>query len=148
MKKWIKELYKLDSRPPCAEAVEWAENYDTLQEAWDACPRGDWMVWLLDRILVDHKKIVQLSCMNARLSLPYITDPHVRYLIEVIEAWVEGKATAKDVTAAWAVTMTPAEAAWASRAEELSMLKACADNARKIFPAIQKALEQNNSELF
>jgi hypothetical protein len=180
MKDWIKKLYRLDSKP-CAEAVKWAENYNTLQAAWDACPRGDWMGWMLDRLsAVDQKKKIKLCYMNARLALPYTTDPHARHAIEVIEAWDKGEATEKDVkaavvearvvwaagtaaetaewAAAWAAGVIAWAASWAAReasraaaravargwsvravteAAELRILQECADNARKIFPAIQ-----------
>ena len=38
----------------CAPAMAWlrSEQYPTLQAAWDACPRGDWMLWLLSTM--DH----------------------------------------------------------------------------------------------
>ena len=38
----------LRSLKACPEARVWAASYDTLQAAWDACPRGDWMIWLLE----------------------------------------------------------------------------------------------------
>ena len=33
----------------CAPAMAWlrSEQYPTLQAAWDACPRGDWLLWVL-----------------------------------------------------------------------------------------------------
>lgn len=31
----------------CSAAVAWAENCDTMQSAWDHCPRPDWMLWLI-----------------------------------------------------------------------------------------------------
>ena len=33
----------------CAPALDWlrSEQHPTLQAAWDACPHGDWMMWLL-----------------------------------------------------------------------------------------------------
>jgi hypothetical protein len=134
MKGWIKKLHEMSA---CQEAIDWAEQYDSLQEAWDACPRGDWMGWLLDRLEVNKKQKMKLYCMNMRLALPFTDDKRVRHTIEVIEAWVEGKATAKDIKAiveeAWsaalaatwaagtvaravaeAATMTPEEAALAA----------------------------------
>ena len=41
---WSRRLKQLSA---CAEAVTWARDHDSLQAAWDACQRGDWMVWLL-----------------------------------------------------------------------------------------------------
>ena len=35
----------------CAPAMAWlrSEQYPTLQAAWDACPRGDWLLWVLHK---------------------------------------------------------------------------------------------------
>ena len=38
-------LIKLEA---CDEARKWAKPYAALQEAWDVCPRADWMLWLLE----------------------------------------------------------------------------------------------------
>jgi hypothetical protein len=151
MKKWIKKLYKLDT--PCNEAVKWASQYDSLQAAWDACPRGDWMGWLLDRLEVDKKQKAKLCCMHARLTLPYTHDPHVQHTIEVVEAWVEGKATEQDVQAVVVEARAIEEAAWAAEWAEwavgaelapkeakvagLRILRQCADNTRIVFPKIE-----------
>lgn len=35
---------------PCSEALAWAGNFDTLAEAWAACGRGDWMLWLAGKL--------------------------------------------------------------------------------------------------
>ena len=40
---WTKRLVELHA---CADAVKWAINYPSLQAAWDACERDDWMLWL------------------------------------------------------------------------------------------------------
>ena len=44
MKKHIKYL---KSSGACKEAIDYADQYDYLQEAWDNCERGEWMMWLL-----------------------------------------------------------------------------------------------------
>ena len=35
----------------CAPALAWlrSEQHPTLQAAWDACPRSNWMLWLLHK---------------------------------------------------------------------------------------------------
>lgn len=43
---WTAALGRINA---CAEAVTWAKAYPSLAEAWDACERADWMLWLLDR---------------------------------------------------------------------------------------------------
>lgn len=38
----------------CAEAKEWFDSYDweDLDQAWACCPRGDWMIWIADWLLL------------------------------------------------------------------------------------------------
>jgi len=44
----LRDPYDLDG---CAEAIKWLGARDgTLEQAWDACERGDWMLWLADRV--------------------------------------------------------------------------------------------------
>ncbi len=41
---------RLDALCACADAREWAAQYESAQSAWDACERPDWMLWLLVRL--------------------------------------------------------------------------------------------------
>lgn len=43
---WTDDLVRLQA---CDDAVEWARGYDTMDAAWAACERGDWMLWLACR---------------------------------------------------------------------------------------------------
>lgn len=38
----------------CDEALLWLAEFDDPNEAWQACQRGDWMVWLLDESGMDY----------------------------------------------------------------------------------------------
>ncbi len=75
MKKHIKYLKKLSA---CRGAVEWAEQFNTIQEVWDNCERGDWMLWLLGEQSgkpesKSRKKLVLTACKCARLALKYVS---------------------------------------------------------------------------
>jgi hypothetical protein len=41
---WKDRLRELNA---CPHAMERANQYDDAQQAWDECPRGDWMLWWL-----------------------------------------------------------------------------------------------------
>ena len=45
---------RIEALGACAPALDWlrSEQYPSLQAAWDACPRSNWMLWLLST--VDH----------------------------------------------------------------------------------------------
>lgn len=103
MKEWIIPIAKMN---PCSDALVWAENYDSLTDAWAACERGDWMLWILGKTAgsprsESRKKLVLVACQCARLGLPYVAKGEVRPLraIETTEAWArgEGHVTLKDV---------------------------------------------------
>ena len=63
----------------CEDAVEWASQHKTLQAAWDACPRGDWMLWLAGTMSgavgsPARRKLVLATTECARLSLKYVRE--------------------------------------------------------------------------
>ena len=125
MKSYIDKIEALDACPP---AIEWLreKNYATLQEAWDNCERGDWMLWLYGRLNKsapwsdERKPLVLAACACARLSLPsfearFPADSRPRRCIEVTEAWCRGEASREQVVsarnAAYAATAYAADAA-------------------------------------
>jgi hypothetical protein len=48
MKQHIMQLKRLHA---CADAVAFAKDFPDLQSAWDACERGDWMLWLVGKTI-------------------------------------------------------------------------------------------------
>ncbi len=112
MKDWIKNLSELGA---CRVALEWANQYDSLSEAWAKCERGDWMLWLVGRLSGEpdnekRRKLVLCSCRCARLALPHVRKGEDRPLkaIETAEAWArnEDGVTLEEVMAAAADTYT------------------------------------------
>ena len=90
----------------CDDVRDWARSYDTPQAAWDACERGDWMLWLLGSLAgppesKSRKRLVLCACACAKLSLPYVAEGETRprIAIETAEAWArdDGNATLSDV---------------------------------------------------
>ena len=123
MKAWIRPIKKMGA---CIEALGWAEDYNSLQEAWEVCERGDWMLWLLGKRVkkigtLEHKKLVLIACQCARLALPYVQGVEKRPLkaVETVEAWAKGDTSIsmRDLKAAGAGAAGAAEAAaWAAGA--------------------------------
>jgi len=70
----MKAIEKLKELNACGEAIEWCKdnNIKTLQEAWEKCERGDWMLWLYARLYPDNKREITLAkghCANTVRSL-------------------------------------------------------------------------------
>ena len=118
----------------CKDAIEWAEKYPTLDEAWNACERGDWMGWLLGQLLVGKEgpenrgDLVLAACDCAELVIQHVPDgeDRPRAAIDTARAWARGEATEEEVAAgaagaagdaAWAAGAAgdAAWAAWAAR---------------------------------
>lgn len=84
----------------CADGVAYARKFGTdWNAAWNECPRGDHMLWLLGKTATeaDRKNLVLIACECARLALPYTKDPRVLACIETTEQWTRGEATIKQV---------------------------------------------------
>uniref|UniRef100_A0A6M3J4W9 Uncharacterized protein n=1 Tax=viral metagenome TaxID=1070528 RepID=A0A6M3J4W9_9ZZZZ len=103
---WTRKLKLMNA---CKEAVKWCENYDSPEEAWQACEQGHWMLWLLGKLsggpeTDSRKKLVLATCGCARLALTYVKEGEIRPLkaIETAEAWGrdESGVTLSDVRAA------------------------------------------------
>ena len=94
----------------CPEAVEWVRQFKTLQAAWDACERGDWMLWLAGLLSGrpgsdSRRKLVRAVCACARLALPlfedrYPQDKRPRISLETAERYAVGQASIEEVKTA------------------------------------------------
>ena len=43
-------IAQLKSIGACEKSIEWAEKFDSGEEAWKACDRYDWIEWVVDRL--------------------------------------------------------------------------------------------------
>jgi hypothetical protein len=125
---WTDALAELRA---CEEAVTWAKGYGSLDAAWAACERGDWMLWLAGRLggppeSGQRKTLVLCACACARLALPYVPTGETRPLaaIETAERWARGEATLDEVRVA-----RRAAAAYAASAAAAAADAAAADAA-------------------
>jgi hypothetical protein len=69
-------ILKIKKLGACEAAVLAAHNYQTSQELWDKCYRGDWMLWLIGKLSgkpesEKRKKLVITACKCARLTLTF-----------------------------------------------------------------------------
>ena len=140
MKTWLKPIKDLGA---CEEALVWAKQFASLDEAWLRCERGNWMLWLAGRLSgkresLARKKVVLAVCQCARLALPYVRKGELRPLqaIETAEKWAKGddSITLEELDAAgeaaWAAGVAAREAAraaaWAAVAAAVAAAGAAA----------------------
>jgi len=135
-------IQKLKDLNACRDGLAFAATCKDMQEVWDTCPRGDWLLWLLGKKATeaDRKNLVLIACECARLALPYTKDSRVLACIETAEKWTRGEATIEQVRearrnadaasdAAYAAASDAAYAAYASDAAAYAAAAAAAYDA-------------------
>jgi hypothetical protein len=154
-------LLKIAEMRACREALEFLGGFETLDEAWQKCEQGDWMLWLAGKLSGEpmsdtRKPLVLAACECARLALLFTKKGEERPLraIELAEKWAHGdssitldelrKADAAAAyiadAAAYAAYSAAADAAAdaaayvAAYARRKAVLKQCASIVRKYYP--------------
>jgi len=126
---------KLDELNACREAVDWCSDFGTLQEAWDKCERGDWMLWYLGQTCGatetdSHRTMTACKAACARLVLhiweaKYPDDARPKLAIEAAEKYSRGEITAS----ASAASAAAADAAAADAADDAASAASAAYSA-------------------
>ena len=125
-----RDLQRLMALNPCNEAVEWAKGYPTLDAAWAACERPDWLLWWIGATVAQEpdslgRRWLVLLAAEFAGAVPQVGaraeavdlaarwgagDPHVT--LEMLVAASDAASAA-----AWAAASDAASAAaWAARA--------------------------------
>ena len=128
--KTLKE--KLVELGACRDAVEWAGDKE-LPEAWETCPRGDWMLWLAQKAGVSLRTLTAAKAECAATVLHLMKDERSRNAVLVSRRYGMGEATELELVsardAAYAAAAYAAEAYDAARQDALVK---CADIVRGI----------------
>ncbi len=94
---WIEKLRK---QRACLDGLAWASQYETDQEAWNACKRGNWMLWAWGRNCGNsgsesHRMLVLCAVECAKTSLKYIKDKEAKKVVKkslkTTERWARGE---------------------------------------------------------
>jgi hypothetical protein len=112
----------LERMRACDSALTWLRGLDPempVQQAWELCDRGDWMMWLWGLLSgppesEGRRRLALCACAVARTALVHVPEGELRPLrrIETAERWARGEAAVDDeANAAWAAA---AEAAYDS----------------------------------
>ena len=150
---------KLQELKACYSPIEYVSKFDTAQEAWDACERGNDMLWLIGKLSGEpwgegRKKLVLATCECARIVWDLMTRAS-KDCIVLFERWASGEdvsleelkkarhaAAAAYITATDAAAYAAAYAAYASAtAADAATLKKCADIVRKHYSNIDELFE-------
>ena len=93
----------------CEDGFNWAvENCKTMEEVWNTA-KPEWFIWLATRENVLPEMVHGFACRSVGQIWNLLKDERSRYVIEVKERCIEGKATNEELASARAAAWN---AAW------------------------------------
>lgn len=98
---------------PCIEAVQFRSQFNTFKEAWDACHRGDWMLWIAKKVEVDTRMLILAKGRCVETVKHLMKDEGSKKAVEVAIAFGEGEASEQELQTACDAAATAYAAAYA-----------------------------------
>jgi len=86
---------KLQETGACIEAVKYVQSCRNYRQAWNKCERGDWMLWIANRIGVDDKTLTHAKYLCANQVRHLMKDKRSIAALNACKDYVEGKITRK-----------------------------------------------------
>src|SRR5690606_11921406 len=123
------EHIEIEKYRPCTEALRFRMQYQTFKEAWAECPRGDWMLWIAQRVGVDLRTITRAKALCALTVRHLMKDERSIKACEVALKFADGEATREELDAAYAYAAAAYAAAYAAAAAAYAAAAAAAAGA-------------------
>ena len=92
-----------DKHDACCDGKQFAAKFATMADAWDACDRVDWLVWIYRRVVtpMDLRELRLFACWciretplkDGRKVWDLLTDERIRSAVVVAERFARGEAT-------------------------------------------------------
>jgi hypothetical protein len=108
--------YEIEKFDPCSDALEFRAKYSSFEQAWNECPRGDWMLWLAKRLDVDFKILTKAKAKCALTVRHLMKDERSIKACEIALKFSDGLATRDELDAAADAAYAAADAAYAAAA--------------------------------
>ena len=112
---------------PCTQGKHYLRRYKTLREAWDHCPRGDWMLWLAQKVKVGVRILTLAKGLCANTVRQLMKDPRSVVAIDAAIAFGRGEMGKKELDVAAYAAYAAAYAADAAYAAAAYAAYAAAD---------------------
>jgi hypothetical protein len=127
---------EIEKYRPCSEALRFRMQYQTFKEAWAECPRGDWMLWIAQKVGVDLRTLTRAKALCALTVRHLMKDERSIKACEIALKFADGEATREELDdaayaayAAYADADADADAAYAAYAAAYAAYAANAANA-------------------
>ena len=107
---------KLDKINACSGAIRWVATQKNYKEAWQNCNRGDWMLWLAQRLNIDKHKLTLAKGLTAKLVIHLMEDERSINAVHIAIKYGNHQATDEELKIADAAAAAAADAAYAAYA--------------------------------
>ena len=102
---------KLDKINACSGAIRWVATQKNYKEAWQNCNRGDWMLWLAQRLNIDKHKLTLAKGLTAKLVIHLMEDERSINAVHIAIKYGNHQATDEELKIAYAAAYDAAAAA-------------------------------------
>ena len=80
----------------CPKAIQWAGD-KSVQEAWESCPRGDWMLWFAVKLQADKKKLFLVKSLACYEIIHLMKDQRSRDAVLAASLYGKGRIPKKEL---------------------------------------------------
>ena len=144
---------EIEKYSPCQEALEFRQHFDSFEKAWEACPRGDWMLWIAKKVSVNKRELTLAKGYCAKTVIHLMKDKRSRDAVKAAIKYGKGLsedvelADAADAAAAYAAAYAAAAYAAAADAAAAAAADARKQNQLKTAKICRKYLTKSVFEL-
>ena len=137
--------FNINQFKPCLDAAKYYDACKSSKEAWNNCPRGDWMLWIALKLGVNIK-ILTLAKVHCALTMKHlIKDKRSIKALEVALKFANNKATLKELKIAANVANVAADAAADDADVAAYVANTAADVANTAAYAVNAAANADNA---
>ncbi|MDR0681626.1 MAG: hypothetical protein LBG15_07255, partial [Dysgonamonadaceae bacterium] len=76
---------------PCSDGLEYYESKASFEEAWRDCPRGDWMLWMADRLEIDDRTLTRAKALCANTVRHLMKDKRSTDAVDAALRYADGE---------------------------------------------------------
>src|SRR5690606_13530199 len=105
---------EIEKYRPCSEALRFRMRYNSFQEAWAECPRGDWMLWIAQKVGVDLRTLTRAKALCALTVRHLMKDERSVRACEVALKFADGEVIREELDDAAFVDAYGGAAAYAA----------------------------------
>ena len=138
--------YEIDKYDPCLDAIKFRSRYQTFEDAWNNCERGDWMLWIAQRVGVDVRTLTLSKALCAKTVIHLMKDHRSVDAVNVAERFGRGEADEEELRNAAYAAATAASSSSAAYAAYAAAAHAAAHAASSSSAAAEAAYAASDAD--